>query len=85
MSTLGNSDGERLARLETEVAHILKNQKEYEEDYAKSWAAVNGKLDEILALRNKGIGAFWVASSLIGTGIVSFVWQLFDWLKHGAG
>lgn len=74
------SDGERLARLETTVSHILKNQ----EDYDKNWEAANKKLDDILALRNKGIGAFWVASSLIGTGIVSFVWQLFDWIKHGS-
>jgi hypothetical protein len=42
---------------------------------------MNSKLDELLALRYKGVGAFWVASSLIGTGIVGFVVQVLNWLR----
>jgi hypothetical protein len=38
---------------------------------------MDGKLDELLALRNKGAGVFWLASSLFGTGIFGFLWFLF--------
>jgi hypothetical protein len=41
---------------------------------------VNSKLDQLLELRAKGAGAFWLASALFGTGIVgSFSW-LFGWI-----
>lgn len=43
--------------------------------------SIDNKLDEIIALRNKGVGAFWLASALLGTGIVSFLHVVFDWFK----
>lgn len=46
-------------------------------------AEINDKLDELLAMRNKGIGAFWLASTLIGTGMVGMIVQLLSWWKHG--
>jgi hypothetical protein len=39
------------------------------------------KLDELLNLRNKGVGAFWVASGLFGTGIVTAFLQFLAWMK----
>lgn len=42
---------------------------------------MNHKLDELLALRYKGAGAFWLAATLIGTGIVGVFTQLLTWLK----
>lgn len=42
------------------------------------------KLDELLAIRNKGVGAFWLASSLLGTGIIGTFMTFFGWAKHGA-
>lgn len=68
---------ERVTRLETEMLAVIKTQEKLQESYDN----INGKLDEILALRNKGVGAFWVASSLVGTGIVGLFWQLIEWLK----
>jgi hypothetical protein len=44
---------------------------------------MNGKLDDLLALKNKGAGAFWLASALMGTGIVSFVLTLFNYFNGG--
>jgi hypothetical protein len=38
---------------------------------------MDGKLDQLLQLRYKGAGAFWLASALIGTGIVGFITQVF--------
>lgn len=70
---------ERVARLETEVKQILSNQTESREAVSN----VNDKLDELLALKNKGMGAFWLASALAGTGIVSFFWWFIDTIKEG--
>lgn len=39
------------------------------------------KLDDLLALRNKGLGAFWLASALIGTGIVGSIFTFLMWLR----
>ncbi len=39
------------------------------------------KLDQILDLRAKGQGAFWVASALFGTGIVAILIPLINWLR----
>lgn len=69
--------GERLAKLETEVKQILAAQTEFKEN----WEEVNRKLDDLLSLRNKGIGAFWLASILTGTGIIGVLASMFDWWK----
>ena len=71
------TQAERLSILETEVRIILANQKEFNEN----WQQVNEKLDSLVSLKHKGVGAFWVASSLVGTGIIGFLATLFDWLK----
>ena len=68
---------ERVTRLETEVKQVLVNQGEMKgaiED-------VHVKLDDLLALKNKGLGAFWLASALAGTGVVSFFWWIIDWVR----
>jgi hypothetical protein len=43
--------------------------------------AMNKKLDTLLELRYKGAGAFWLASALIGTGIIGAVAQFLNWLR----
>lgn len=42
---------------------------------------INTKLDDLLSLQNKGIGAFWLASALLGTGIIGAILQFISWLK----
>lgn len=66
------TQAERIAALEVRVSDMQKQQQE-----------INNKLDELLAMRNKGIGAFWLASGLLGTGIVGFIVQLIEWIRHG--
>lgn len=66
------TQAERIAALEVRVSEIQKQQQQ-----------INDKLDELLALRNKGIGAFWLSSGLLGTGIVGFIVQLVEWIRHG--
>jgi hypothetical protein len=41
------------------------------------------KLDELLTLRSKGVGVFWLASGLVGTGIFGFFTWIVEWFKHG--
>lgn len=65
------TQAERIAALEVRVSDVQKQQKE-----------INDKLDELLAMRNKGLGAFWLASGLLGTGIVGFFVQLLEWIRH---
>lgn len=58
---------ERIAVLETKM---------------ESLDEIKEKLDELLQLRHKGIGAFWLASSLLGTGILGALISFLDWLKQ---
>ncbi len=64
------TQAERITALEVRVSDLLKTQQE-----------TNNKLDELLAMRHKGIGAFWLASTLLGTGIVGFIVQFIDWAR----
>lgn len=63
---------ERLTALEVRVEELRDESKE-----------IGKKLDDLLAMRNKGIGAFWLASSLIGTGMLGVFLQMIGWFKHG--
>jgi hypothetical protein len=64
-------EAERLAVLEVEMRQTKRQLQQ-----------MDGKLDDLLALRNKGIGAFWLASALTGTGIIGGVSLLWDWLTR---
>ncbi len=75
------TNAERIAQLETLVevlrdeqrAHILAVKQESEK--------TNRKLDELLMLRAKGVGAFWLASTLLGTGIVGMIVSIVEWFR----
>lgn len=60
---------ERIARVETQV-----------EELRGKVDTMNDKLDALLALRYKGAGAFWLAATLIGTGMVSVGAQLLHYI-----
>lgn len=65
------TQGERIASLEQQVLFLTTQQKE-----------MNGKLDQLLTLKNKGMGALMLASTIIGTGIVGILAQLFGWWRN---
>lgn len=71
---MGNDEGydlyERLAKLEVKTEVLERQQQE---------ALV--KLDELLGLRQKGVGAFWVISAITGTGIIGVIMAFLDWIK----
>lgn len=60
------SQAERITALETEVSFLREEVK-----------AANQKLDDLLALKYKGAGAFWLMSLLFGAGFAVFL----TWLK----
>lgn len=64
-------EAERLAVLETKV-----------EAMERSLNGMDGKLDDLLALRHKGIGVFWLASALTGTGIIGGLSLLWKWISQ---
>lgn len=60
----------RLAVLE----HQVKTLKE-------SLDSLDKKMDELLQLRSKGMGAFWLASLLVGTGLFGFFTTMMSWMS----
>lgn len=62
------TDSERIAALEVRVENLLEAQEE-----------TNKKLDDLLAIKYKGIGAFWLGSAIVGTGIIGLFTELSKW------
>lgn len=80
---MSETDGERLARLETQMQHVFAAQDKHEEETKKKLVSMDEKLDSLLALRNKGAGAFLLASALFGTGIFTVASKVWEYLTHG--
>ncbi len=64
------SQAERIRALEVRV-----------EQLSSEISDMNKKLDDLLALRDKGVGAFWLAAALFGTGIAGLGNLLISWLR----
>lgn len=82
------SDLERIAILETRFdalrQEILLHDQSHREDVknvSDKIEDVSKKLEELLTLKNKGLGAFWLVSILTGTGLISFITMLITWIK----
>ncbi len=61
---------ERIRALEVQV-----------DDISNDIKSMDGKLDELLALRARGAGAFWLATTVLGAGIIGFFTNLYEWIK----
>lgn len=61
---------ERIAILELKVGQLSADVQSME-----------SKLDELLLLRSKGMGAFWLASSLFGTGLLGVLYYIVQWIR----
>ena len=59
----------RLAVLEEQLKALIESQNKRDE-----------KLDELLALKQKGLGAIWLATLIIGTGLASFITTIAHWI-----
>lgn len=72
----GFTQAERITAVEVRVKN-LEGKVDEVKDQVK---LIDAKLDSLLELKNKGAGAFWLASALMGTGIVSFALAVFNYL-----
>ena len=60
----------RLAVLEEQIQTLIKKQEERDK-----------KLDELLTLKHKGMGAIWLASLIVGTSFITILTSVLDWLR----
>lgn len=67
------TQSERITALEVQVAALREELRQN-----------NTNLQELLALRNKGAGIFWLMSVLFGAAMVGWFSLAVSWLKHGA-
>lgn len=72
----GFSHAERLTAVEVRV----KNLETKVDDLKLDVQVMDRKIDELLELKNKGVGVFWLISALTGTGIVSFFLTVFHYV-----
>ena len=63
-------DGERIAVVEHQVSKLVHDVKSMDE-----------KLDQLLELKAKGMGAFWFASLIVGTGVAGMFSTFLAWFK----
>ncbi len=83
---LTTTEKERIARLET-LVEVLASEIDKTNARLSGQLSVtnanlqktNDQLDKLLALQNKGAGAFWLASTLFGTGLVGLCMKVFNW------
>jgi hypothetical protein len=76
-----STQAERITALEIQLATLQSSMTKHMIDTEKRHESMNDKLDDLLGLRNRGVGAFWLASALAGTGIIGAVLSFFDWWK----
>lgn len=79
---------ERITALEVEIHHfrsVLENEIREVRDETKALQdtlkSQNEKLDSLLELRAKGMGALWFASAIIGSGVLGLVYLLTSWMR----
>ena len=73
------SQVERIAQLEVKVDHLTDELS----DANHSLKNVSGKLDELLVLRNKGAGVFWLAATLFGTSVIGITTWVINMFRGG--
>lgn len=73
--------GERIVRVETEVKSLKQSFEEHKLHTDSQFEELKEKLDDLLALRNKGVGVFWLASAILGTGIIGAFFQFVSWFR----
>jgi hypothetical protein len=77
MGFLMSEYGERMARVETEVTGLKEAFEAHKLDTNIRLTTMDKKLDDLLALRNKGAGVVWLVSGLIGTGLIGAAVEMF--------
>lgn len=66
------SDAERIAILETKFDQM--------EEHISD---ISAKLDQLLELKSKGLGAFWLVSLIFGSGVLGVIMMVANYFKPG--
>lgn len=69
------NQGERIARLEEQVSNLTEDVRELKAEVK----LMNEQLHELLQLKHKGMGAFWLVSIVIGSAIAVFAKTLIEY------
>lgn len=72
---------QRLTVLEVEVSALKSMTKEHIDQTRSENQSLGVKLDSLLEIKNKGVGAFWLASALMGSGIIGMIVAVVQWVK----
>ena len=67
----------RLSLLEQRVAQMEKSI----ETTKTSITHMDGKLDQLLELKAKGMGAFWLVSLIFGSGVLASIVSAITWWR----
>lgn len=79
MASNPRTNPERITALEVQVYHLT----ETVNTLLRVTEAQNEKLDSLLELKAKGMGAIWLASAVLGSGILGGIYLLTSWLRGG--
>lgn len=69
---MSRTEAERIAVLETKFDELQKD-----------LVSISGKLDELLELKTKGMGAVWLVGLIFGSGILGLVAFVSGFFKSG--
>lgn len=67
----------RLALLEERMDKLMLTLESKEADFLR----IEGKLNELLTLKQQGMGAIWLASLLLGSGLIAGITTFITWIK----
>ncbi len=67
----------RLALLEERMEKLMLTLESKEADLLR----IEGKLNELLTLKQQGMGAIWLASLLLGSGLIAGITTFITWIK----
>lgn len=79
MASNPRTNPERITAIEVEVYHLRNTVT----DLLEVTKAQNEKLDSLLELKQKGMGAIWFASAILGSGLLGGIYFITSWLKGG--
>lgn len=78
------SDTDLVARLAVLEVKVDQWHQQCATDRAEAkvqYNSLDSKIDELLTFRAKGVGAFWLASTVLGTSLVGALSVVFNWFK----
>ena len=74
------NQSDRMTRVEVEVIALKDSLDAHKKDVIDKFDSVNVKLDDLLALRNKGAGVLWLISTITTLGVIGGLTEFVNYL-----